>query len=78
MAQAHLAAVPMRGQLEPAKGVDGHCVGLYPVHVAESDPGAGLGQQGADAIAQPGKIGTGNRAANRERDHVWRWSAHRV
>jgi hypothetical protein len=61
------ASVPTRAELQPREGVDGHGVRLDAGDVADDDLAA-PGEKRADAIAEPGKIGTRDRAANRERD----------
>jgi len=62
--------VPTCAELQPRKGVDCHGVRLDAGDVADDDLAA-PGEKRADAIAEAGKIGTRNRAANRERDLEW-------
>ncbi|HEU5009427.1 MAG TPA: hypothetical protein VFT33_01885 [Gaiellaceae bacterium] len=69
--------MPTRAELEPSEGVDRHGVRLDAGDVTDHDLAA-LGEKGADAIAEAGKIGTRDRAANRERDLGWSgMKAHR-
>ena len=62
--------MPTCAELQPRKGVDCHGVRLDAGDVADDDLAA-PGEKRADAIAEAGKIGTRNRAANRERDLEW-------
>ena len=76
MEQPNGAAMPARGHLEPAKGVDRPGVRLDAPNVAEQDVGAALGHRRADAVAQPGEIFRGDRAMNGEGDGWRRGRAH--
>jgi len=64
------ASVPANAELQPRKGVDGHGVRLDAFDVADDDLAAPE-EKRADPIAEAGKIGTRDRAANRERDLEW-------
>ena len=59
--------MPTSAELQPGEGVDGHGVRLDAGDVADDDLAA-PGEKRADAIAEPGKIGTRDGAANGERD----------
>jgi len=68
--------VPPRGELETGERVDGHRVGVDAAHVAQHDVGAALFQQRADARAEPGQVGSGDRAADGEGDCLRRTGGH--
>ena len=63
----HAAAEAVGRELQAREGVDSDRVRLDAGDVADDDLAA-PGEKRADAIAEPGKIGTRDRAANRERD----------
>jgi hypothetical protein len=77
MAQPDLAGVPTGGELKPRESIDGHSVGLDTAHVAESHGGTVLAEHRADTLAESGQVGTGDRAANGERDRGRGSKAHR-
>jgi hypothetical protein len=56
--------------LEPCQRIHGHGVRLDACDVADDDLAAPV-EQRADAITEAGKVGTRDRAANRERDLGW-------
>lgn len=73
------AAVPLRGDLQPREGVDGHRVRVDPSDVADGDlRAAAIGEKGADAVAEAGQVGTGDGAADLERDRVRPGGGHRL
>ena len=76
MSQPDLAAMPPGGELKPRESVNGHRVGIDPDHVAEDDVSVALGQQRADTVAQPGQVGTRDRAADGEGDRLRPWCGH--
>jgi hypothetical protein len=59
--------VPTSAELQPGEGVDGHGVRLDAGDVADDDLAAPE-EKRADPIAEAGKIGTRDRAADGERD----------
>ena len=60
------ATLTSRGELEPRQGVDRDGVGVDAVDIAADFPNAALGQERADAVAQPGQVLPGDWAPNRE------------
>ena len=64
VAQANLAAVAPGRELKARERVHGHHIGLDTPHVAESELGATRRQQAADTLAEPGQVGTRDRAAH--------------
>jgi hypothetical protein len=69
------AAVALGAELQPGQGVDRDGIRRNASNVAQSVSRAGLPQQRADAIAEPGQVRARDRSADRERDRVRR--AHR-
>lgn len=59
-------------ELKSRESLDRHCVGLDTAHVTEDDAGAALFQQSANAPVEPGQVGAGNGAADREADRLRR------
>ena len=72
MAEADLAALPPRGQLQLGEGVYRHRVGRNAANVAEQESGAALGHERAHAVAQPGEVVACDRARNGEADGLRR------
>ena len=64
VAQPNLAAVPPGGELEPSQRVDRHRIGLDTAHVAQDDRGPVPCEELADALAEPGQVGTGDGTAD--------------
>ena len=77
MAQPHLAAAPPGRELEPGEGVDRHRVGIDPAHVAEGDLCAAPPEQPANAVAEPGQVGAGDRTVYGKGDRPRRKRGHR-
>jgi hypothetical protein len=71
-----LAPAAARGELEAGEGVDRDRIGIDPGYVAVGDLGAAPGQDGADPVAEPGKIGAGDGAVDGERDRSRRGRWH--
>ena len=68
VAQPDLAAAPPRRELEPRERVDRHRIGLDATDIAHGDPGVASLQQCADAHAEPGQIGAGDRPGDGKDD----------
>jgi hypothetical protein len=64
VAELHPAVVPAGGELEPCERVDGDRVDLDAPHVAERNAGVASLEQPADARAEPGQVGPGNRSCD--------------
>ena len=61
VAQSDLAAAPLRRELEPRERVDRHRIGLDAADIAHGDAGVASLQQRADAHAEAGQVGAGDR-----------------
>ena len=70
MAQPDLATAALRGELEPRESVDRHRIRLDAAHVADGDTGPVSLQQRADALAEPGQVGAGDRAGDGKDDRA--------
>ena len=75
--QVDLAPASTRGELETRERVDGNGVGIDAGDVARDD-GIASAENGADALAEAGKVATGDRAAHGEGDLVRPWCGHRL
>jgi hypothetical protein len=74
--KSHLAPVPPRPELEPRKRVDRDRIGRHGADVAEGKVGSAPFEQRADAVAEPGQVGTGDRAFDGEDNGVGPYGGH--
>jgi hypothetical protein len=73
--EPHETPSPPRGKLEPRQRVDADRIRFHAGDVAARDR-AGLAENGAHAVAETGKIGAGDGAADGEGDLVRRGCGH--
>jgi hypothetical protein len=64
------AAVTLGAELQPGQGVDRDGVRRDAANVAQSVSRAGLLQQRAEAVTEPGQVRPGDRPADRESDRA--------
>ena len=76
VAQPHLAAEPLRGELKPRERLAGDRVRGHRLDVADRDLRAVLREQRADAVAQPRQVRAGDRTVDGEGQRARRRETH--